>query len=925
LDTADFEEQRDDILQRYSDIIEKETMKASSGNAFSRAVVSGARGNPAHVKAILSTPGIYTDSKGRIIPLFVRNSFSGGVRPAEMLAGTYGARLAVTCLKYDTLVRMVDGGVKRICDIVVGDWVVGADKSGKCFPVCVSDVFDQGIQPVHDVIFRPGNAKKHLVSVTCTMEHKFLFNDARAYNAAASRFKRGGAPPDPELAHTTSVYPVKEKRTRQSVVMASGCAAIGGIDEPFALLLGLMAGDGCYVNHQRNMRLSCADLTMVDDIRPYLADLGLKIEKGGGDNHDFLISTVDYTARTNTSIQPGQQGFVAGARLPFRQTVIDHDLAEYSYNKQIPQQIWGWSNKSLGDFLAGLLATDGCLYFEGRRKSPAISFYMTAESLIRELSEVLHVRLGVRPTTIHEVTKGGFGDSKSDRKHALYGFTVSALCDVAKILEAIGAVPGVKASLVETAKKFKLKQNNPYPKSRLLSSDFSGYEHCFDIEVDHPDHLFVLANGMITSNSTKRATAKGGDLLKLWNQNVSNYNVTATDCGTDNGLDFQSDDDSLSGRVLARAVGDVPAGSVIDRTVLSAIRKSGKPIIARSSMTCRAKHGICAKCAGVQADGRFAPIGESLGITAASAIGEPIVQGSLNTKHNAGMAKGKKTFSGLDTTIQFVQIPDEFKDRAAVAEEDGVVESINEAPQGGTYVTVNGRQHFVLPGFSASVKVGEKVEAGDIISDGLASPADIVRLRGLGEGRRYYADRLGQILHDSGNKPDKRHMELVARAVVDDYRIDDPGEDSPYLPDDSVRENEFLETYKPPADTAETLVDKSIGGYLQKPVLHYTVGTRVTPKIADRMRTAGVQQVLSSRETPWYTADMKRLRVASHDSKDWLVGLGTSYLSSQMRDSLERGDETNVQENYHYGPRLAYGGDAGKGAFGENVRETGMF
>jgi len=521
LDTADFEEQRDDILQRYSDIIEKETMKASSGNAFSRAVVSGARGNPAHVKAILSTPGIYTDSKGRIIPLFVRNSFSGGVRPAEMLAGTYGARLAVT--------------------------------------------------------------------------------------------------------------------------------------------------------------------------------------------------------------------------------------------------------------------------------------------------------------------------------------------------------------------------------------------------------------------STKRATAKGGDLLKLWNQNVSNYNVTATDCGTDNGLDFQSDDDSLSGRVLARAVGDIPAGSIIDRTILGAIRKSGKPIIARSSMTCRAKHGICAKCAGVQADGRFAPIGESLGITAASAIGEPIVQGSLNTKHNAGMAKGKKTFSGLDTTIQFVQIPDEFKDRAAVAEEDGVVESINEAPQGGTYVTVNGRQHFVLPGFSASVKVGEKVEAGDIISDGLASPADIVRLRGLGEGRRYYADRLGQILHDSGNKPDKRHMELVARAVVDDYRIDDPGEDSPYLPDDSVRENEFLETYKPPADTSETLVDKSIGGYLQKPVLHYTVGTRVTPKIADRMRTAGVQQVLSSRETPWYTADMKRLRIASHDSKDWLVGLGTSYLSSQMRDSLERGDETNVQENYHYGPRLAYGGDVGKGAFGENVRETGMF
>jgi hypothetical protein len=53
--------------------------------------------------------------------------------------------------------------------------------------------------------------------------------------------------------------------------------------------------------------------------------------------------------------------------------------------------------------------------------------------------------------------------------------------------------------------------------------------------------------------------------------------------------------------------------------------------------------------------------------------------------------------------------------------------------------------------------------------------------------------------------------------------------------------------------------------------------------------------------------------------------MGTSYLTSQMRDALERGDETNVQENYHFGPRLAYGADAGKGAFGENVETTGKF
>ena len=296
-----------------------------------------------------------------------------------------------------------------------------------------------------------------------------------------------------------------------------------------------------------------------------------------------------------------------------------------------------------------------------------------------------------------------------------------------------------------------------------------------------------------------------------------------------------------------------------------------------------------------------------------------------NTKHNSGMAKGKKEFSGFDYISQFVQIPDEFKDKAAVSEVDGQVEKIEDAPQGGKFIYVGGERHFVLPGFEAMVKVGDNVEAGDQLSDGLVNPSDIVRLRGLGEGRRYYADRLGKILGDSGAVPDKRNTEILARAAVDNYLIDDPDEDSPWNPDELVRESDFLHDYKPPIDTATTGLDKATHSYLQQPVLHYTVGTRLTPKMIKRMRDAGVENVSASRTAPWFKPEMQRLRTASHDSRDWLASMGTSDLSSQMRDSLERGDETNVQENYHFGPRLAYGADAGKGGFGEKIEETGKF
>ncbi len=425
--------------------------------------------------------------------------------------------------------------------------------------------------------------------------------------------------------------------------------------------------------------------------------------------------------------------------------------------------------------------------------------------------------------------------------------------------------------------------------------------------------------------STKKATAKGGDLLKIMTQSTVNYGVTEKDCGVENGLAMDPAAEHITGRTLARAVDDVPAGTVVDRQLLSKLRRRGKPVMLRSAMTCRAGHGLCAKCVGVQADGKFPNIGDSVGVTAAQAIGEPIVQGALNVKHNAGVAKGKRSFAGLGYISQFLSIPEEFKDRASVSEVSGTVTKVEPAPQGGTFITVDGEKHFVLPGFTPLVKPGQQVEVGEALSEGLINPADVVRLRGLGEGRKYYAERLSQMLRDSGQKPDARNVEILSRAALDNYLIDDPDEDSPWLPDDLVRESELLAGYKPPVDTADTPLPKAGGKYLQKPMLHYTVGTKLTPRMVKSLQDAGVDRVSVSSQTPWFRPEMKRLRVASHDSDDWMASLGTSYLGAQMRTSLERGDETNVAENYHFGPRLAFGADAGAGAFGENIERTGKF
>lgn len=928
----EFDDRRSEIMTRYSDLIERDTMAAAmkNRNAFALAVASGARGNASHVKAILSTPGVFQDSKGRTIPLFVRNSFGDGVRPAETLAGSYGARTSVVstkrCLAAGTMVRMADGSQRSIETIRPGERVMGADCMGRLRPATVTRFYDQGLQDCWEWRMRVGYGRsRQEIILHATDEHRLLSTSLRSYNRVSSAKKRGQDVDPTPYYHEMKIAAIGSKEHRFAAVLPTSPAVLGGVGvyEPYAMIMGLLAGDGCLTESKqgRGIRLifSCADESLKVDLLPYLRQLGMKITRHSLLNYDceFVQEVYDRSAHAACRTAKGVQGFTVAARHASKLALIDSGmLGCYAHEKVLPPAITGWDQHSVESYLAGLLAADGCFH-KNDSGATILGLYLTSETLVRQISELLLWRYGIAQAAfIRREDYQTVDGARQPRKHPLYGFQFGGLCELRKLAAVFAMMPGEKGRKARESLRKVEKQSNPFTKAYIRRGAHLGEVHCYDIEVDCEDHLFMLASGVIVSNST----AQGGDILKIMTQSTLNYNVTEKDCGAQNGLAMDAENKSITGRVLARDVGDIPAGTVVDRRVLAQIRQNGKPAVVRSAMTCRAEHGLCASCVGVQADGKFPSVGSSLGVTAAAAIGEPIVQGSLNTKHTGGMAKSKRAFSGLKYLQQFLQIPEYFKDRAAVAESDGIVERVEAAPQGGSYITVNGEKHLVLPGFSPVVKVGDQVEAGDILSEGLANPADIVRLRGLGEGRKYYAERLAEMLKDSGQNPDMRNVEILARAAVDNYQVEDPDEDDPWLPDDLVRENELLKVYKPADDTSDLPLDRAGGKYLQAPVLHYTVGTKLSPKMLQTMRDVGVERVPVSAQSPRFRAEMPRLRVASHDSSDWLASLGTSYLSSQMRDSLERGDETNIKENWHFGPRLAFGV-----GFGEKVEQTGKF
>jgi len=422
--------------------------------------------------------------------------------------------------------------------------------------------------------------------------------------------------------------------------------------------------------------------------------------------------------------------------------------------------------------------------------------------------------------------------------------------------------------------------------------------------------------------STKKSTAKGGDFGKQLVVSTTPLMVTETDCGVNNGIDLEVDDSSLKNRVLAADAGPFKRGTVIDKNVLAQIRKTQKdPVLVRSVMTCQAKQGVCSRCVGRSGDDKFPKIGDAAGVTAAHALSEPVTQGALSLKHTGGAASGKKDFSGFDYINQFVQSPEVFPDKSVVSELDGTVDEIEDAPQGGKYIRIDGEEHYILPGFDVLVKPGQRVEAGEPLSDGLIDPKDIARLRGIGEARRYYSDRLKQLMDDTGHKADRRNTEMVARAAMDHVVIDDPDGLGDYLPDDVVSYSRLEKRWKPEEDSVELDLGRAKGQFLQKPILHYSIGTKVNKGMMERLNKLGIDRVLVSPSAPRFRPEMVRLRTAAAAvNDDWLAQMHGSYLSQNLRESAERGLDTNVQENTHFVPRLAYGA-----GFGKNIEQTGKF
>jgi len=276
-----------------------------------------------------------------------------------------------------------------------------------------------------------------------------------------------------------------------------------------------------------------------------------------------------------------------------------------------------------------------------------------------------------------------------------------------------------------------------------------------------------------------------------------------------------------------------------------------------------------------------------------------------NTKHSGGVASSDdKQVSGFKEMDQFLQVPATFQGAATLASVDGKVTAVRPAPAGGSYVFVNSEEHYVPRGIEVTAKPGDAVYAGDVLSDGIPNPSELVQYKGIGEGRRYFIDKYREILNRNKASVHRRNLEIVARGFVNRVVIDKPEGYHGYVYGDVVPYDQFAADYTPRDGSKETPIGQANNQYLEKPYLHYTIGTRVTPHVVKDLKDEGVSTIMVNKDTPVFKPQLVRSRSLLSTDQDWMTRMGGENLKKNLLESARMG-ATSTPVGTSYFPAVA--------------------
>jgi DNA-directed RNA polymerase subunit beta' len=320
-----------------------------------------------------------------------------------------------------------------------------------------------------------------------------------------------------------------------------------------------------------------------------------------------------------------------------------------------------------------------------------------------------------------------------------------------------------------------------------------------------PIEYFITTHGSRKGMSdTALNTAKAGYLTRRLFVVAQDAVVKEDDCETKKGVRIRGFDDLLNtplskliaGRYLAESVKDKEGNVLYKRNDFISVEDAKiiedagvSEAVVRSPMTCNTGRGVCKKCYGLDfGTNEIVEIGEAIGTVAAQAIGEPGTQLTMRTFHKGGTASvGGDITSGLPRVEEIFERRNP-KNPAAIAKISGVISEVIDT----------GREKLIkiLPDIQDKkknakkaeteypiyfrrtilVNVGDKVEKGDILTDGSINLQDYYKYAGAEKVQDYIINVISEIYELQAASISRKHIEVIIRQMFSRVKIKATGD-----------------------------------------------------------------------------------------------------------------------------------------------------
>ncbi len=332
-----------------------------------------------------------------------------------------------------------------------------------------------------------------------------------------------------------------------------------------------------------------------------------------------------------------------------------------------------------------------------------------------------------------------------------------------------------------------------------------------------PIEYFITTHGSRKGLAdTALNTARAGYLTRRLVDVAQDVVITEEDCGTKLGKRMVAEVVSgleiplakvIRGRVLAKDVvtegGETlfKRGHLLGKDDVALIDEKGvKEVFVRTPMVCKTIYGICRQCYGLDLGrNHLVDRGESVGIVAAQAIGEPGTQLTLRTFHAGGVA-------GVDITQGLPRVEEIFERRAvknpaAVNKYAGTVSEVKENGSEKSIVVLSTKgsgakkdsvEYVVGPRRVAIVKVGQDVAAGELLTDGSANIDEVYEFGGREAAEDYIIREIIKVYELQGASIARKHLEIIVRQMFSRRQIKDAG-DTSFSPGDIIEATELME------------------------------------------------------------------------------------------------------------------------------------